>query len=110
MIRPSTLILGLALGTSDVHPVGQLVTIGGETWDQPGTATYYRDPSLAVPHGPPRRSQDTPTSNTPDRLHEAAHLLRSAAWHLDHARKSGDAAEAESAQRTIQQSLDLLHN
>jgi hypothetical protein len=45
-----TIVAMLAL-TLAAHAAPHLAIIGGETWVQPGFQTYYRDPTIAVPHG-----------------------------------------------------------
>lgn len=113
MIRPATVIWGLTIGASNVHPAGQLVQIGGEQWEWSGGATYYRAPGIPTPQGPRGwRQQGAPTASTgPDanRLREAANLLRTAATQIDGSVESGATTDANSAQRKIREALALLH-
>lgn len=105
MIR--TAALGLALGATNIHPAGQLVTIGGETWDQPGFTTFYRDPSIVVPSGPERPAHPimAPVAQH-DCNRQVAHMLRSAAWNLDHGRKQPPKEVAT----VVQKALDMINN
>jgi hypothetical protein len=113
LIRPSTVLWGLAFGASNVHQAGQLVQMGGENWEWSGGATYYRAPGTPAPQGPRGwRVEGAPTVSTaPDsnRLREAASLLRTAATQIDGSIESGATADANLAQRKIREALTLLH-
>jgi len=112
VIRAALSALTIVVGGSSVHPVGQWVEIGGMSCYQPGNQAFYRCPPAA---GAPEAPTSTPTQtihqHAPDgsgALHDAAHLLRSAAWDLDKDRKTGDDTRAENAKNKISRALQLL--
>lgn len=110
MIRPVAVLLSAVVGSSAIHPAATPVETGGP-WDQPGFSTFYRAPGVVLdaPAAPQHRPGSTPhrtASSGGDALHEAAHLLRSAAWDLDQSRKK--AKGAVDAETKIEQALTLL--